>query len=171
MPSMPWAIVTSVFAAGSAAYTGFLFAQAKGRVLWMQRGLALHLLLQAILAGGAGMALFAPLLGLGEAGSTWLRALFAVGLIGHLAFSLLSPSLAPRGRTEEYQAASRLLTKGPYARQHHRVGLVIGVAVPLLALAPVSVSLLLVPAGVAALCGLFASEDAYVRAGQALPIS
>ena len=167
----PLGPVTLIVAALASAYTAFLFGQAKGRVLWLQRGLAVHLLFQALIAGAAGLALFAPLLPLGDTGASWLRALFALGLLGHLVFSLLQGSLAPRGRRREYEAAARLLSEGPYARQHHRIGLAVGVAAPLLLLAPIAISLLLLPAGIAALCGLFASEDAYVRAGQALPIS
>ena len=47
-----------------------LFGQAKGRVLWMQRGLWLHLIVQALLAGSATLLLFAPLVGIDADGRT-----------------------------------------------------------------------------------------------------
>jgi hypothetical protein len=78
--------------------------------------------------------------------------------------------LAPRGREAEYEAALRLVTRGPYARAHWGLGVGVGALVPL--------ALLLVPGAAAAsaasalaLVGLYVEQDVLVRAGQALPIS
>ena len=40
---LPWVLPTMLAALVSAGYTGWLFGQAKGRVLWMQQGLWLRL--------------------------------------------------------------------------------------------------------------------------------
>ena len=49
----PLGWVTCAMAALPACYTGWLFAQAKGRVLWMKRGYWAHLIVQAFVAGAA----------------------------------------------------------------------------------------------------------------------
>ena len=68
---------------------------------------------------------------------------------------------------EEFHRAARLITAGPYARQHWLGSVALGIAVPL-------VLLLLgvyAPAGVLVLVGLWIEKSVFVRAGQALPIS
>ena len=166
-------IPTALGAALTAGYTGFLFGQAKGRVLWMQQGLWLHLILQAMVAGGAGLlivrAFDASLTGPTAAtAASW--ALF-VGLVGHGLFALLESRLAPAGREREYHRVSALLTRGPFARAHW-IGLGLSVLLPLIALfllpASAAVAVLV---GVGALLGLWLGEDAFVRAGQATAIS
>src|SRR5262249_7741505 len=62
----PMVGVTALLAAGSACYSAFLFAQAKGRDLWQSPVFFLHLLVHAMVAGSAVWLLstlfFAPLL-------------------------------------------------------------------------------------------------------------
>ena len=172
-----WLLVipTAIGAAATAGYTGLLFGQAKGRVLWMQRGLWAHLILQAIVAGGACLLIVRSLSATGLSGldgglltASW--ALF-FGLCGHGLFSLLEARLAPAGREREYHRVSKLLTRGPFANMHW-LGLGLGVLLPLvgLFLLPASAALSVL-IGCAALVGVWLSEEAFVRAGQALPIS
>lgn len=165
--------LTTAAAALTASYTGWLFAQARGRVLWMRRGSWLHLLIHAVLAGAAAVA---PWAGVGP----WVADLFIGSLVLQGAFLLVEHLLAPAGRAEEYHRASELVIRGPYARAHWRIGFLVGVVVPL--------ACLLVPgllgdsvdgmrpaliwvASIAALVGLYSEERTWVRAGQALPIS
>jgi len=156
----------------TASYTGLLFTQAKGRVLWMRRGYWLHLAVQAFVAGTgllvvvdrAGGGLLPPAAGLE------LVNLFGGALVVHLAFLLAEGRLAPAGRESEYHRASALVTRGPYAWAHWLLGVTVGAVVPL-ALVVLGPAILLPAAGALALVGLWASEHVLVRAGQALPIS
>jgi Fe-S-cluster-containing dehydrogenase component/formate-dependent nitrite reductase membrane component NrfD len=159
------------FAAFSAGYTAFLFAQAKGRVLWMKRGYFVHLVAQALVAGGGLLLAIFPWLGLADAVALPLGDALFLGLVAHLILTLLEGRLAPVGREREFARALRLLTHGPYAKLHWQLGLGLGVAVPI-------VLLLVSPGGVAAsvagalaLAGLYIEKDCLVRAGQAVPIS
>ena len=153
----------------TAAYTGWLFGQARGRVLWMKRGFAGHLLVQAVVAGSAFLALVGGLF-LEDSSLTVVRTLLLLSLGGHLALTWLEEKAAPVGREFEYERAVKLLTRGPFARMHWIGGVVVGVVVPVvLLLLPVAAALPL--AGLLALIGLRTAEDAFVRAGQALPIS
>jgi len=125
-------VLTAVAGALAACYTGWLFGQAKGRVLWMRRGLWAHLIVQAVAAGAALLLVFHGMTGLfhpDEVAS--LRGLLAAWLGLHLAFSLFEGRLAPRGREREYARAHALVTEGPYALRHWRAGLGLGAAVPL----------------------------------------
>lgn len=176
------ALLTVAFAALAACYTAWLFAQAKGRVLWMRKGLAPHLVAQAVVAGSAFLLVLEGVFGGegvlplvdgslvgGAAGG--LHTLLLMGLVAHLAFTVTEDRQAPDGREEEYHRAARLVTHGPYARKHWVLGVLLGGAIP--------VTLLISPAGlgvwtlasVLALVGLWVEEDVFVRAGQALKIS
>ncbi len=154
-------VLGTVLGGWTAAYTGWLFGQAKGRVLWMKRGLWAHLAFQALLAGAATAALCGV-------GGVLLKAIFVLALLGHGAFALFEGRLAPAGREAEYARAARLVSHGPYAILHHYVGLIVGVALPLVLM---FIPFLAPPAGLLALIGLAVEEDITVRAGQALPIS
>jgi len=176
---------TIVLAALSACYTGWLFGQAKGRALWMRRGLSLHLIAQAVVAGAATLLLLMPIVAppghhLTELMSSYvdmqvgtlLRAILLAGLGVHLIFIALEGRLAPPRREVEYARAHRVMTRGPLARAHWLYGIVLGVMVPPVLLLWPGPSL--IPwsiAGALALFGLWAEEDAMVRAGQAIPIS
>lgn len=157
-------------AALAAGYTGRLFAQARGRVLWMRRGLSLHFVVQGLLAGAAGALVAAPLLDLDADERSALRILLAVALATHAAFLLGEPWCAPRGREREFARASRLVTHGRYARLHWVGGAGLGIAAAALLLLPAHPAAA-VAAGAAALVGIWIEEDILVRAGQALPIS
>lgn len=163
----PLYALTAALAVLTAAYTAWLFGQAKGRPLWMKRGLAAHLVMQAGIAGTASL-MTAAAIGFGASGAA-LRGGLAVCLGAHLLMMLLEGALAPANREEEYRRAASLLTHGPYARRHWGVSVIAGVVAPL-ALLFVAPSLEIV-AALLALAGLFVYEDNFVRAGQALPIS
>ncbi len=171
--ALRWLLVAvmAVVAAGSAAYTGFLFAQAKGRVLWMQRGLWLHLIARAAVAGAAFLLLLRPFVAaIGE--MTGLQLIGWNALLVHLLFTACGGLLAPRNREEEYHLAHKLLARGPFAR-HHRQGLLLSGTAMVLIVAPVA-NVGPWPAalgGALVLLALWRGEDGFVRAGQAVPIS
>ena len=168
MAASIFTVVCVLLGAATAGYTGFLFSQAKGRVLWMRRGMWAHLILQAAVAGSSCL-LIAHTVGLtlSDKGYDFMRLALGVSLALHLAMTLLEGKLAPKNREAEYHRTARLITHGPYKVTHWGVGIVAGILLPvaLLSSGPVAV------AGVLALVGLWAEKDLLVRAGQALPIS
>ncbi len=150
---VPLAVATS-------AYTGYLFAQAKARDLWQSPLLPPHLLGQAVLAGAA--ALLAFVRDDDEAGPTGpLRGMLAASAATHLA--LVAAELTLPHPTEHARLAVRNMTQGRRSVPFWvGVGLV-GVSVFAPRLGRVAAAL--------ALTGLAAYEDAYVQAGQSVPLA
>ena len=143
----------------TAAYTAYLFAQAKARDLWQNPLLPPHFAGQAVLAGAAAMlplaavltpAALAPLAWL-LAASSLLHLLFVLGEV-----TLTHPTAHARLAVEE-------MTAGRY-RGFFWTGVVL---VALAATAP----WLGVLAAAPALAGLLAHEHAYVQAGQSVPLA
>lgn len=178
-----FAAVTGLLGMLTAGYTAFLFAQAKGRPLWMMRGLFTHLVVQALVAGAACVLLAYRVPGLREGldpahvGVALLA--LALGVIANLLHAFTKGQRAPHGREREYELAVELIERGPYARRHRWLGLALGAAAPL-ALLALAYALgaghaaspwLQSAAALAACVGLYAEKDVLVRAGQALPIS
>jgi Fe-S-cluster-containing dehydrogenase component/formate-dependent nitrite reductase membrane component NrfD len=154
-----------------AGYTGWLFGQARGRPLWMKRGLWLHLIAQAGAGGAALLVLLGPVAGLGLEALDVLRRVLLVALVLHLGFTLVEPVLAPARREAEYARAARLVSHGRFARRHWFFGVGLGTVLA------IALSLLFMPqpawaaAALLALVGLYVEEDILVKAGQTLPIS
>lgn len=165
-----FSLPTILAAALSAGYTGWLFGQAKGRVLWMQRGLWLRLIVQATAAGGGFLLILAPLLALEPNQVVGLNATLLVALGLLLAWTGAEARLAPVGREAEYARTLALLKRGPFAREHALAGLFLGLILPITLLALGS-GLAFQLAGLLALFGLWSEKSLLVRAGQALPIS
>ncbi len=172
-----WSLLgaTGVVGALAACYTGWLFGQAKGRVLWMRRGLWLHLIVQAMVAGSAAL-LLCSIFGWFEAdAAASLGRVLGSSLGLHALFTLTEGRMAPFGRDAEYHRVHRLVSDGPFSRRHWRIGIALGIVAPLILLA-IPPSLIAPPiafalAGTFSLIGLYSEEDILVRAGQALPIS
>jgi len=165
-------VLTLAAAVLTAVYTAWLFAQAKGRVLWLWRPFLGHLLAQAVAAGAATLLLLAPVMDLAPSEIGALRWVLVGGLIAHAVFTILKTALfLPPGREAEYRRAIDLLQRGPYARRHMALGLLVGFCLPLVLLLVTTAGWGLALAASAALLGLWSEEDLLVRAGQALPIS
>ncbi len=163
-------VATGITAFLSAGYTGWLFGQSKGRVLWMRRGLWLHLMVQAVVAGAALLLVLSPL-GFGAEATASVRGVLVPWLVLHAAMTFTEGLFPPRRREAEYARAHALVTKGPYARRHWRLGVLCGVVLPLLLLVLPNVTLLSFVTGALVLLGLFVEKDVLVRAGQATSIS
>jgi Fe-S-cluster-containing dehydrogenase component/formate-dependent nitrite reductase membrane component NrfD len=169
--SLGWA--TCVMAALTACYTGWLFAQAKGRVLWMKRGYWAHLIVQAFVAGAATLLLLVGLFESTTGLTTPLGDVLFISLIAHYIFLRAEGRMAPKGREEEFSRVVRLITHGPF-RARHLISSILGVVAPvgMIAFSEAFDSSLVLPAAAAlALIGLWIEKDTFVRAGQALPIS
>jgi Fe-S-cluster-containing dehydrogenase component/formate-dependent nitrite reductase membrane component NrfD len=168
---MVW--VSAVVAIGVAGYTAFLFGQAEARDLWQAPTLVFHMLAGAA-AVGAGAGLIASL---GFETSDAMQKSFAttlvvsVGVLG--AISVVD--LVSRHPTRNIAAAVHHMTRGAYATEWWAGGLVLGVLGPLvlggLFLASEGGLWSGAMAGGFAMAGLWFADDAFVRAGQSVPLS
>ncbi len=163
-------VPTVLLALGTAGYTAFLFAQCEGRDLWQQPILLPVLLVQAVVAGGAAYLILDLFTAVPEAVA--VRWVFGAALVVHAALIAVEVR-GPHSRHVTMAVAE--LTRGAQ-RPRFVFWMVIGTALPLLNLVAVAVSTEVgtpaaALAGVAAVWGLFAYEDAYVRAGQSVPLS
>ncbi len=161
---------TGVSALLAAIYTAWLFRQAKGRVLWMKRGLELNLAAQALIAGGVLMVPLAMAAGLSVVPAAGV---LAAGCALELLLMLVEPALAPAKRGAEYKRVMSLLQGGPFAKSHKAC--LVGYAVSIGLAAAIAFGVLpgwvgLFAVSIAAVT-LIVAEDVFVRAGQALPIS
>ncbi len=151
----------AVFAALTAIYTAYLFAQAKARDLWQSPLLPPHLLVQAVLAGAAVLTPIAAIQGLDVLPFAWtLAAAAAVHLL------LVAGEVTVAHPTAHAKLAAHSMTHGRY-RGFFRAG-VAGVAVALLAPWIPALAPLL---GIVAALGLLAHEHSYVQAGQSVPLA
>ena len=154
---LPLAIMT-------AAYTAYLFAQAKARDLWQNPLLPIHFVVEAVLGGTA---VLIPV-------ALWLEPTAVVPLAGVMAAASGAHLLLVLGETTltHPTAHARLavheMTGGRY-RDFFLASVVLvlaGIAAPFAPGATFSAI-----AGLAALAGLLAYEHAYVQAGQAVPLA
>jgi hypothetical protein len=148
-----WLLVPA--GAALAGYTALLFNQLEGRDLWQSRLLLPHTIAAALLAGAAALAVVT-----GGDGVAWVMA--GAALVT-LAF-VLADALG-RHPTAQAEQAARNLTRTLYARRFW-AGVALGLVAPALLAAWVPAA-----GGVLALAGLWLLEDAWVRAGQSVPLS
>lgn len=169
---VPSAVVWAsfAFAAATAGYSAFLFAQARGRDFWQHRWfLCWHLVVQAFIAGSAVLVIIAlefP----GRDSFVPLRISLALSLLlGTI--NLIVELTLPR-RTEDDRLAKRSLTHVAPGRRFWISAVALGLLCPL--------SLTAVPnlfhgatgiAAILALYGLFWFEYLWIRAGQSVPLS
>jgi Fe-S-cluster-containing dehydrogenase component/formate-dependent nitrite reductase membrane component NrfD len=147
-------------ALASAVYTGYLFAQAKGRDLWQSPQLHAHLAVQAALAGAAAVLPFLAWLAPGRA-VTAAEITLAVAAVIHV-LQVASEDTLPHV-TAHAHLANREMTRGAFAR-FFWPGL-------LLVAAAIAAPWLGVAAAPLALIGLLGHEHAYVQAGQSVPLA
>ena len=154
----------------AAVYTAFLFGQCEGRDLWQSPLLPVHMIAQALMCGGAVLALLPA--SLGASLETALAA--RVALIGTLLLHLLilvADLLMPH-TTDNAAYAARLITHGPFKTLFWGGAVALGAIVPLLllSLAPLT-SVGTSVAAALVLLGLLIYEYCFVMAGQSVPNS
>jgi Fe-S-cluster-containing dehydrogenase component/formate-dependent nitrite reductase membrane component NrfD len=163
-----WLAVPS--AAAAAGYTAFLFGQAEGRDLWQSRLLLPHLLVQAV-QGGSGV-LLALSAALGQGSLTRaLAGTFVASSAANLA--TLAAEYGRKHETPQAETATRMVTRGRYAKRFWAGAVGLGAAGAVLA-APAIRGRKLRRAAVGGLIGqvaLLIYESVFVRAGQDVPLS
>jgi Fe-S-cluster-containing dehydrogenase component/formate-dependent nitrite reductase membrane component NrfD len=168
-----WLIGLGALAAiGTAAYSGFLFAQAKGRDLWQSPLFPWHLVIQAMVAGAAMLIVVA--VAIGAAGLLGvLQTTLAAALVLNLLMILTEVYAVPHN--QDAALAVDLLKSGALAKRFWGGALGLGVVVPLLVmglgagLGGAAIAALV--ASAAALAGLWQYELLWLAAGQAAPLS
>ena len=164
------AVPTSVFGAGTAGYTAWLFAQCEGRDLWQTPLMLPVLLAQAVTAGASALIIPISLFDV-DAG---LESLVMWSLFGGVIAQLVLVAIEVTSHaTVSVEVATAMMTKGKY-RGRFWTGVVVGMVAAggvALAAALAGDTNIGVIAAVLALIGLAAYEDAFVRAGQSVPLS
>ncbi len=170
--SVPAALcwLTAIAAIGSAGYSAFLFAQAKGRDLWQSPLFLWHLLVQAISAGAAALIISAAAFQAGPVLTGDLAAVLRVSLLLNL-LMILGELFLPHGN-EQVERATDLLKTGSLSGHFWIFAIALGLLAPLILLYTLggfAGAYLL--ASLLALAGLWFFEDLWIKAGQAVPLS
>ncbi|MCJ7437899.1 MAG: polysulfide reductase NrfD [Acidimicrobiia bacterium] len=160
-----------VLGAATAGYTAYLFGQCEGRDLWQTPMLLPVLLAQAVVAGASAFLIADVFLTVPELDAIRWTLLGAIGAVAVFTFA----ELTARG-TAHVEMAVAEMTRGRYAARFWLGGVLLGLVVPgalvVVALAAGSGGVALSAAAAAfAIVGLAAYEDAFVRAGQSVPLS
>jgi len=164
-----WA--SALVGVGVAGYTAFLFGQAEGRDLWQTPLLVWHMIGGALVVGG-GASLLAAIayddLAQSAEALAWVMMLGSA-LIGLTALGDLFGSHP----TNNAEAAVHHMTKGEFAVEWW-LGQGLAVVVPIVAAAVVTgggATIVGGVAGLAAMAGVFLADNAFVKAGQSVPLS
>jgi formate-dependent nitrite reductase membrane component NrfD len=183
--------LTALFAAASACYSAFLFAQAKGRDLWQSPLFFWHLLVHALVAGSAVWlvatlyyrshlsaqdASFASL-----AASLYMidRAFVLLRFFLVLSLCMTLAELFMPHASEDARLASQNRIRGPLRARFWGLAIGAGLVLPILLLLgardlPLNRGAgaeLMAAAAILALAGVWWSEEAWVKAGQSVPLS
>ncbi len=159
-----WPLVAAALA--TAGYSGYLFAQAKGRDFWQSPLLPLHLSVQA-LAAGAGVVVL--LLSHSPDHSHELARFLAAALLVHLGLIAFGEVTVAHA-TRDGALAAHAMVRGRYAK-FFWTGIVLAVVAVACAVWGEPVGPPAVLAGLTSLAGLAFYEHAWNLAGQAPPLS
>ncbi|MFC7157203.1 NrfD/PsrC family molybdoenzyme membrane anchor subunit [Halomarina halobia] len=157
----------AIGATATAVYTAFLFSQSKGRDLWQSPAMPLHMVTQAVIAGGAVTAAFGLLAFDGLVSPA--RWVLAAGLLTHLA--LVGSEIFTPHQTEDAEEAAARIVRGRFRVPFWAGGVAVGIALPLVALAVSGSALVVTAAGALALAGLFAFEYCWITAPQTISLA
>ncbi len=159
-----WPLVATALA--TAGYSGYLFAQAKGRDFWQSPLLPLHLSVQALAAGAAAMVV---VLSHSADHSHKLMYLLAAALLLHLGLIAFGEVTVAHA-TRDGALAAHAMVRGRYARIFWAGAVLVVIAVGCSiwggAVGPAAVL-----GGISALAGLALYEHAWNLSGQAPPLS
>lgn len=169
--ALPWLVLPQILlAAAVAGYTAFLFGQCEGRDLWQTPLLLPTLLAQALVAGGATYSVLGLAVDVPEPDAVGIAFLIGLGVLA----LLLATEIWSKG-SRSVELATLEMTRGAQARKFWIGGILIGIVAPAaIVYADLATGLadgVVALAGLLALIGLFSYEDAYVRAGQSVPLS
>jgi formate-dependent nitrite reductase membrane component NrfD len=162
----------SAFAAASACYSAFLFAQAKGRDLWQSPLFLWHLLVQALVAGSATILIAGILM---NAAAEIFRPVIVILLLSLvLSLAMILGEVALPHVSEDVRIATRGLVRGKLATKFWGLSIATGLVAPIV-LSTIAMSFpstaVESSAAALALAGLWWFEELWVQAGQSVPLS
>jgi Fe-S-cluster-containing dehydrogenase component/formate-dependent nitrite reductase membrane component NrfD len=163
-----------VLGLAAAGYSAFLFGQAEGRDFWQSPLLIWQLMGAAVLAGAASLLIAAGVLDPGNA--PLIRALSVTLLVGViLTVGVVLAELYSIHANKDVAAAAAYVKRGPPAGRFWTGYVLVGTALPALALIGVLALGLPVVVGaiaaILALVGLWVYEDVWIKAGQSVAMS
>jgi len=170
------ALPAALLAAGTAGYTAFLFGQCEGRDLWQTPLLLPILLAQAAIAGGATYSVLDVAMDVPDVRAIRVATLAALAALAVLTASELWLTGRRSTASRNAEMAIAELTRGRFAVRFWGGGIGAGIVAPALL---VSIALVIdsgavalaAIAGLLAVGGLYCYEDAFVGAGQSVPLS
>jgi Fe-S-cluster-containing dehydrogenase component/formate-dependent nitrite reductase membrane component NrfD len=168
--ALAWVMVPA--GAMLALYTAFLFNQCEGRDLWQSPLLFPHTVAHAVVAGAGVLGVLALVIGAPAGLAAVLGWAIVAGALASAAIAVLD--LATHHPTTQAERAARNLTRDLHARRFWLGGVGLGVVAPALLAALFLLTgapAVLAAAGAVALAGVWLYEDAWVRAGQSVPLS
>jgi formate-dependent nitrite reductase membrane component NrfD len=162
--------VGAVLAAATAVYTAFLFSQSKGRDLWQSPTMPLHMFTQAVIAGSAATGLLG-LAGVAEFGAfvDLSRIALGAGVLTHLL--IVASEIFTPHQTEDAEEAAARITRGRFRQAFWLGAVVVGMVLPLAAIAASGSAVAVASGGVLALAGLFAFEYCWITAPQTISLA
>ena len=157
----------------AACYTGFLFAQARGRDLWQSSIFTWHLLTQAAIAGAAILIIGGVFTGVAAETQFALCNTLAVSLV--ISLLMILGELSLTSSSQDVRAAISLLVCGALRLQFLGGVLGVGILLPILLLAVAgrvdSPATWQCTAALIAMAGIWIFDSLWVTAGQAVPLS
>ena len=150
--------ITAFLGIAVAAYTAFLFAQAKGRDFWQSPTLVIHMLIHSLLAGAAAFGVLAFFFA--NTSSDWLaflKMLMQIGLVVNLVTILVE--LSTQHPTKDMEYTVHMILKGRYRGLFWGGVVLVGNLLPLLLLSLGGTEkLFLAAAGLLLLVGIYLTE-------------
>ncbi len=161
---LPWLVAP--IALLTAAYTAFLFAQARGRDFWQSHLLVVHMLVHSLIGGSATLCALAS-----TTDPEWnavVGRMLIAALIAKLIVDAIELSI-PHGSPDSRRVV-QMIVRGRFARLYRWGVVAFGCCLPVLLLLPGATGLTIL-AGVVSLIGLYLAEHIWVRAPQLIPLS
>lgn len=170
-PAILWAVIP--VGGLTAGYTAFLFHQAKGRDFWLSRGLLVHLLLEAVVCGAAGLILL-DAVGLYNEPGLVLEVILAISAL--LQWLVIRHDLNPRHENVDFRNAAKEILSGRFSRSFLWYVSGCGTLLPLVLLGTVffvksAPGWLPIIASALVLCGALDYGRIWIRAGQSGKLS
>jgi formate-dependent nitrite reductase membrane component NrfD len=170
-PVILWAVIP--VGGLTAGYTAFLFHQAKGRDFWQSRGLLVHLLLEAVVCGAAGLILLDAVGFYNEPG---LVLEVILGISALLQWLVIRHDIDPKHENVDFRNAAKEILSGRFSRSFLWCVSGCGTLLPLVLLGTVffvkgAPGWLPIIASVLVLCGALEYGRIWIRAGQSGKLS
>jgi len=165
--------ITALLGAGSAGYSAFLFAQAKGRDLWQSPMFFWHLLVHAVIAGAATLIIASAVANQGRGLALLLSEILGIFLLISLVMNIAE--LALPHVSQDVSLAMHAIARGRFRRSYWGLAISLGLILPAVLVSLIWVGVISpawssLPA-VSALIGVWWFDTIWVKAGQVVPLS